>query len=753
MNAARRLGWAHSASHDRHHDLTKEPHEAAPRPRLQERRAPARVRTSSPGRSRRSPPIPRVTDEVVDMVINRVIDNAAVAAASIVAAPVIAARSQAAAHPCLAAAGSTVFGIDRATQPRVGGVGERCRRARARLPRHVPRRGVLAPGRQHPADPRGRAARRAQSGADLVRGIATGYEIQIDLVKAISLHAHKIDHVAHLGPSRRGRHRHAARTADVETIFQAIGQALHTTTATRQSRKGEISTWKAHAPAFAGKMAVEAVDRAMRGQTSPDADLRGRGRRDRVAARRAGCRATRCRCPSAGEAKRAHPRHATRRSTRPSTRRRRGSTSRASCTTSTLTFGTSRTIERDRHPHVSHHTHYVIGSGANDPQKYDPTASRETLDHSIPYIFTVALQDGAWDHDDVLRARARRPARHGRAVAQGRDRRGRRSGPAATTPTTRPRRRSAAASRSRSPTARRSSTRSRLRMRTRSAHGRSRARSTSTSSGRSPTAVLDEAEIERFLDVAQRLPELTAAELGGLNVSSPSPATRSAADGPPKGTVLMLYSTIPPHEKRAAFRGALASRASCCASPARSTRCRAKLIQEKGFEGVYISGAVIAADLGLPDIGLTTLTEVATRGGQIARMTDLPDAHRRRHRLRRADERRAHGADPRGCRRRRPPHRGPGQPEALRPPRRQGRRRLRHRDQAHPGRGGCPPGPEPADHGSHRHPRDRRAAGRDRPREGSSWTPAPTRSSPRRWRTSPSSRRCARRSTCRCSPT
>ncbi|NYK77392.1 MmgE/PrpD family protein, partial [Salmonella enterica subsp. enterica serovar Typhimurium] len=44
---------------------------------------------------------------------------------------------------------------------------------------------------------------------------------------------------------------------------------------------------------------------------------------------------------------------------------------------------------------TSHHTHYVIGSGANDPQKYDPTASRETLDHSIPYIFTVALQDGS----------------------------------------------------------------------------------------------------------------------------------------------------------------------------------------------------------------------------------------------------------------------------------------------------------------------------------------------------------------------
>jgi len=50
----------------------------------------------------------------------------------------------------------------------------------------------------------------------------------------------------------------------------------------------------------------------------------------------------------------------------------------------------------------------------------------------------------------------------------------------------------------------------------------------------------------------------------------------------------------------------------------------AKLIQDKGFEGVYVSGATLSADLGLPDIGLTTLTEVATRSHQIARMTDLP---------------------------------------------------------------------------------------------------------------------------------
>ena len=60
--------------------------------------------------------------------------------------------------------------------------------------------------------------------------------------------------------------------------------------------------------------------------------------------------------------------------------------------------------------HTSHHTHYVIGSGANDPQKYDPAASRETLDHSIPYTFTVALQDGRWHHADSYA-----PERAGRA--------------------------------------------------------------------------------------------------------------------------------------------------------------------------------------------------------------------------------------------------------------------------------------------------------------------------------------------------
>ena len=52
--------------------------------------------------------------------------------------------------------------------------------------------------------------------------------------------------------------------------------------------------------------------------------------------------------------------------------------------------------------YTSHHTHYVIGTGANDPQKMDPNASRETLDHSIMYIFAVALEDGDWHHVNLI---------------------------------------------------------------------------------------------------------------------------------------------------------------------------------------------------------------------------------------------------------------------------------------------------------------------------------------------------------------
>ncbi len=345
------------------------------------------------------------TPEVIDMVINRVIDNAAVAAASLNRAPVVAARAQAEAHlVSRGGSGSTVFGSDQLTSPEwaawANGVAVR------ELDFHDT---FLAAEYSHPGDNIPSILAVAQhlgrSGAELVRGIVTGYEIQVDLVKAISLHQHKIDHVAHLGPSAAAG-LGTLLGLSTETIFQAIGQALHTTTATRQSRKGEISTWKAHAPAFAGKMAVEAVDRAMRGQTSPTPIYEGE---DGVIAWLLGGPDARYEValPERGEARVAildtytkeHSAEYQAQAWIDLARRLKAEHPALSADT------INRAVL-----HTSHHTHYVIGSGANDPQKYDPTASRETLDHSIPYIFTVALQDGEWHHErSYAPERAQRP--------------------------------------------------------------------------------------------------------------------------------------------------------------------------------------------------------------------------------------------------------------------------------------------------------------------------------------------------------
>ena len=353
-----------------------------------------------------------VEPEVVDMIVNRIIDNASVAAASLTRAPIVAARAQALSHPVsTGGTGAAIFGL-----PMTGAAAELTSPEWAAWANGVAVRELdyhdtfLAAEYSHPGDNIPPILAVAQhvgaDGAALVRGIATGYEIQMDLVRAICLHKHKIDHVAHLGPSA------AAGIGtllglDAATIAQAVAQGLHTTTATRQSRKGEISTWKAHAPAFAGKMAVEAVDRAMRGQTSPNPIYEGED--GVIAWMLDGPDASyEVPLPAAGEPKRAILDSYTK--------------EHSAEYQAQAWIDLARKLHRERPEladpanvtaivlHTSHHTHYVIGSGANDPQKYDPQASRETLDHSIPYIFAVALQDGGWHHvDSYTPERAGRP--------------------------------------------------------------------------------------------------------------------------------------------------------------------------------------------------------------------------------------------------------------------------------------------------------------------------------------------------------
>ncbi|HSR71236.1 MAG TPA: MmgE/PrpD family protein, partial [Kiloniellales bacterium] len=211
-------------------------------------------------------PVP-LEPAVSEMIVNRIIDNAAVAIAAINRRSVAVARAQALAHP--RAGGGTVIGLPGDIRVAAEWAAWANGTAVRELDFHDT---FLAADYSHPGDnipPILAAAQQCgRDGESLLRGIATGYEIQIALTKGICLHEHKIDHVAHLGPSA------AAGLGSLlglppQTTYQAVQQALHLNTATRQSRKGEISSWKAFAPAQTGKSAIEAIDRAMRGEGAP----------------------------------------------------------------------------------------------------------------------------------------------------------------------------------------------------------------------------------------------------------------------------------------------------------------------------------------------------------------------------------------------------------------------------------------------------------------------------------------------------
>jgi 2-methylcitrate dehydratase len=343
-----------------------------------------------------------VDSDVAEMIGNRIIDNAAVAAASIARHPVAAARAQAQAHP--RQPGSTVFGLPptQLVSPEwaawANGVAVR------ELDFHDT---FLAAEYSHPGDNIPPVLAVAQhcgsSGEELVRALAAAYEIQVDLVKGICLHEHKIDHIAHLGPSAAAGIG-ALLGLSTEIIYQAVQQALHVTTTTRQSRKGEISSWKAYAPAFAGKMAIESVDRVMRGEGAPSPAYEGED--GFIAWLLGGPKAEYVvPLPEQGEPKRAIlDTYTKEHSAEYQSQALIDLARRLGAEIGDLAKIESIVI------HTSHHTHYVIGTGANDPQKMDPKSSRETLDHSIMYIFAVALEDGGWHHENSYApSRAARP--------------------------------------------------------------------------------------------------------------------------------------------------------------------------------------------------------------------------------------------------------------------------------------------------------------------------------------------------------
>ena len=343
----------------------------------------------------------KLNKKSVDMVINRIIDNASVAIASLNRKAVISSREMSLKHP--KNSGATLFGINSKFKFDCEWAAWSNGTAVRELDFHDT---FLAADYSHPGDnipPLIAVAQQKKiNGINLIKGIITAYEVQVNLVKGICLHKHKVDHIAHLGPSVAAGIGTMLKL-NTETIYQAIQQALHTTISTRQSRKGEISSWKAFAPAHAGKLGIEAVDRAMRGEGAPSPIYEGE---DSVIARILdGKKALyKIPLPKKNEEKKAIL----------ETYTKEYSAEYQAQALIDIAKKINKKIKnlnqiKKIDIYTSHHTHNVIGTGANDPQKMDPNASRETLDHSIMYIFAVALEDADWHHvKSYSKSRARK---------------------------------------------------------------------------------------------------------------------------------------------------------------------------------------------------------------------------------------------------------------------------------------------------------------------------------------------------------
>ncbi|MBV9521493.1 MAG: MmgE/PrpD family protein [Alphaproteobacteria bacterium] len=334
--------------------------------------------------------LPAIEADTAAMVAARIIDNTGVGLAAIQRRPVATARAMALANP--RAGGATLLGLG----PGETVAAQWAAWANATAVRELDFHDTfLAADYAHPGDTIAPllavAQQTGRDGAALARAIAVAYEAHVALVKAIALHPHKKDHVAHLCPATVVG---IGRLLDlpVPIVFQAVNQAVHLAISTRQSRKGEISSWKAFAPGFSGKLAIEAVDRAMRGEGAPSPIYEGE---DGVIAWMLGGKDAvyEVALPEAGEPPRAI--HETYTKAHSAEYQAQAFIDLALELRPRIALGAVAEIVA----HTSHHTHSVIGSGAADPQKYDPDASRETLDHSLPYILAVALEDGAFHHE------------------------------------------------------------------------------------------------------------------------------------------------------------------------------------------------------------------------------------------------------------------------------------------------------------------------------------------------------------------
>jgi len=342
----------------------------------------------------------KVDVDVLDMVKNRLIDNAAIALAAANELPVMVARSKA-----LASEGtglSTIYGFDIGR----GFAPEKAAFANAVAVRYLDQDDTyLAAEYSHPDDNISPLLAIAQnkkiSGADLIRGIVVAYEIHVALVgtgngTGISLHKHKVDHMTHIAAaSAAGIGAMLALTED--QIYNSINFAVHNSVSSRQSRKGKIGAQKEFVPGFSAEISMDSVNSAMYGLLGPNPIYEGV---DSLIAQFLDG-------PNAEYIVELGP------------------TDSGSLRNIMKTYPKEHSFEYqgqaiidlalDIRPQIesnggiqniekivlktSHHTHNVIGTGANDPEKSDLSSPRGTLDHSIMFAIGRALESGEWHHE------------------------------------------------------------------------------------------------------------------------------------------------------------------------------------------------------------------------------------------------------------------------------------------------------------------------------------------------------------------
>ena len=485
------------------------------------------------------------------MVINRIIDNAAVAAASVNRRPVASARAQALAHPLRPGRRFRRQGFrwSRALLTGMGRLGQRRRRARARLsttPSWPPiTRTPATTSRRCWPSPSTAAHRRA----DLLRAIAVAYEIQIDLVRAICLHEHKNDHVAHLGPSvAAGLGTLLGSTPRPSTRPISRRCTSPRDPAVAQGRDLELEGLRARRAPASSPSRPSTAPCAAKTRPSPIYE----GEDGVIAWLLGGPRATyQVPLPAPGEPRRAIL----------DTYTKEHSAEYQSQALIDLAFRLREATSADLGPdreivlHTSHHTHYVIGTGSTTRRSSTrtPAAKRSTTRHV--HLRRRACRTASGTTRGATRPSGRSRPDTDRAVAQ--DPHARRPEWTRRYHATDPRRRRSAARVEITLTERRRDRR-RDRRRRRAPVGRAavRARAVRRRSSPSLTDGRDRPtpSSERFLDTVERCPTSQAGALGALNlVVDPSVLDMAPTITGDLLTSGALRQPMPAAQKRAAL--------------------------------------------------------------------------------------------------------------------------------------------------------------------------------------------------------